>query len=425
MSLAKLQRFIQYLRANNVMAQDDVLRAVRQMSAFDRRLGQLGAFRGFIQPDQINTILLEQSRTGGMFGECAGRLNLMTSQQIGLLLKLQKDDLFLFAQAAVTQKLTTTDKIVTQIKTFLGANPDVAKEPEAPPSEEKAGLDRQVRTILKNIEEISPLPASAQRAVVMLDDPEVNLDKVGEVLSLDPGLTSTLLRVVNSAFYGLREKITTVTKALVVLGIKKLRQLVIAAAVMQKFQSVPPAFAQKFWENAVRTGQWTKALGEHRGTGEVDELFICGLLHNIGQLVSMQYFRPMQTKVDELVNAGKKPIDAEKVVLGGTHADIGGYLFNLWQMPKSTIQSTMLHHHDFQLLVNTPNLTESVYVVHMASAICEMDPNLDAFGYSEQLEKIGKIYREPLKLGANLNMDKLSERVEANYGQLITMFAGK
>ncbi|MBI4180037.1 HDOD domain-containing protein [bacterium] len=425
MSLAKLQKFIQYLRGSNVMAQEDILRAVRQMSLFDRRIGQLSAFRGFIQPDQINTVLLDQSRNGGLFGECSVRLNLMNAQQVSLLLKLQKDDLFLFAQAAVTQKLTTTDKIVGHIKSFLGANPEAAREPDAPPSQEKAGLDRQVRTILKNIEEISPLPATAQRAVVMLDDPEVNLDKIGEILSVDPGLTSTLLRVVNSAFYGLRDKITSVTKALIVLGIKKLRQLIIAAAVMQKFQGVPPQFAQKFWENAVRTAQWSKGVAEFKRMPETDELFVCGLLHNIGHLIMMQYFRPQQEQIIKTSGAGRNILDVERSVIGGTHADLGGFLFNLWQMPKETIQCTMLHHHDLNILVNTPNLSEQVYVVHMASDICSLDPNLDAFAYAEQLDRIGQRYVELLKLGAGFSIDKVSERVDASIGQLMGLFTGR
>lgn len=418
-----MQRFIQYLRANSVMSQEDVLRGIRQMSVFDRRLGHLGAFRGFIQPEQINDILLEQARTGNRFGECAIRLNVLTPQQVDMLIKLQKDDLFLFAQAAVTQKLTTTEKIVSHIKTFLGANPDVAVEAEEAPNEQKVGIDRQIRSALQNIEKISPLPATAQRAVVLLDDPGADLDKVGEILALDPALTATLLKVVNSAFYGMRDKITSVTKALVVMGIKKIRQLVIAAAVMQKFQSVPAAFSQKYWENSLRSAEWSKEIAEFRRMEEPDELFVCGLLHNIGQLVIMQYFRQQQNMVDEMVAGGKKPVDAERALLGGTHADIGGFMFNLWQMPKGTIQATMFHHHDLQLLLNSPNLTESVYIVHMASDICELNPSLDAYGYSQEVEKIGARYAQILKLGANLNMDKLSERVDANFGQLLSTFS--
>ncbi len=426
MSLAKLQKFIQYLRANNIMAQEDVLRAVRQMSTFDRRMGQLGAFRGFIQPEQINTVLLEQARSGGLFGECAARMNLLTQQQVGLLLKLQKDDLFLFAQAAVTQKLTTTDKVINHIKSFLGTNPDLAKETEPAPTEEKIGIDRQIRSVLKNIEEVSPLPATAQRAVVMLDDPGVNLDKVGEVLTLDPGLTSTLLRVVNSAFYGLRDKVTSVTKALIVLGIKKLRQLVIAAAVMQKFQSVPPAFAQKYWENAVRSAQWSKEIATLRRMAEIDEMFVCGLLHNIGQLLIQQYFRTHVSQIDELVQKGKKPVEAEKTVLGGTHADLGGFLFNVWQMPKDTIQSTMFHHHDLALLQNTPNLSDAVYIVHLAASIADLNPNLDALAYAEQLEALWNRYRPALKLPDDpAAVERMAESVESHYGQLIATFTGK
>ncbi len=424
MSLAKLQGFIQYLRASNIMAQEDILRAIRQMSAFDRRLGHLGAFRGYIAPEQINVILLEQARSGTRFGECAVRLKLMTDQQVMLLLKLQKDDLFLFAQASVTQKLTTIDKIIGHIKAYLHANPDMAVEEAAAPTEENIQLARETRSILRNIEEVSPLPATAHRVVSMLDNPDVELERIGDVLSLDPGLTSTMLRVVNSAFYGLREKVASASKAVVVLGMKKLRQLVVAAAVMQKFQGVPAGFAQKFWENSIRTAQWSKEIGVHRGMSEADELFICGLLHNIGYLVIMQYFRPQQAEIDRMIQAGRQPIVAEKTVLGGTHADVGGFLFNLWQMPKETVQSAMFHHHDLQLLVNMPNLSESVIVIHMASAICELDPTLDALAYSETLEKLAGKYRQPLKIGERINMDEMAERVEANFGQLATMIGG-
>lgn len=424
MSLAKLQGFIQYLRASNIMAQEDILRAIRQMSAFDRRLGHLGAFRGYIQPEQINTILWEQARSGSRFGECAVRLKLMTEQQVVLLLRLQKDDLFLFAQAAVTQKLTTIDKVVAQIKAYLNVNPEMAKEAEAPPSEDRIQLDRQSRSVMRSIEEVSPLPATAHRAVSMLDDPDVHLDAVGETLTMDPGLTTTLLRVVNSAFYGLRDKVTSVSKAVIVLGIKKLRQLVIAAAVMQKFQAIPPQFAQKFWETSVRAAQWSKELAAIRNMAEADELFICGLLHNIGYLVTIQYFRTQQLQIEQLVQAGKRPLDAERAVMGGTHADVGGFLFNLWQMPKETIQCTMFHHHDLQLIQTMPNLHEAVLVIHMAGQICELDPNLDALGYSENLERIAKRYRPLLKLPESLNMDSLAEKVDSNFGQLLENLGG-
>ncbi len=426
MSLAKLQKFIQYIKDTNIMAADDIVRAVRQMSMFDRRLGQLSAFRGFIQPDQINVILLEQSRSGGLFGETAVRLKLMTPQQVDLILKLQKDDLFLFAQAAVTQKLTTTEKIIGHIKTFLGSNPELVKEAAQGPTQEKLGLDLQIRTVLKSIEEIAPLPATAAKAIVMLEDSKANLEEVGKVLSLDPGLSSTILRVVNSAFYGMRDRITSVGKAVVVMGIKKLRQIVIAASVMQKFQAVPQAFAQTFWERAVRTGEWSKTMAEAKRMDEVDEMFICGLLHDVGRILMAQYFRSHLTKIDQIMAGGKKMLDAERSVLGGTHADLGGYLFNVWRLPKETVQCAMFHHHDLQLLVNTPNLSEQVFVVHMASSICDIDPNLDALGYGEQLDQLSRRYAGPLKLNTNtLNMDKLAEKVDANYGNLLATFSGK
>jgi len=424
-SLARLNRFVLYARDRRILEQDDLLTAIRQMSAFDRRIGCLAAFRGYFQPEQINTVLLEQSRTGGMFGECATRLNLLTSPQIAALLRIQKDDLFLFTQAVVAKQIMTADKMVVHLKAFLDSQSETSNQDLRAPTEEKRMLDKQVREILRNIEAISPLPATAQRAIAMLDDPRADLDKVGRVVSLDPGLTSTLLRVANSAFYGMRDRVTSMSKAVVVLGTKKMRHLVIAAAIMQKFQSIPPAFTRTFWEASLRAGQWCKEIAVLRGMAEPDDLFICGLLHDIGRLVTMQYFRPIQTRLDELRAAGKPPIEAEKSVMGGTHADIGGFMFNLWQMPRATVQSAMFHHHDLRLVLTSPNMDESVPIVHMASAIIDMDPNLDALAHSDVLESIGRLYAPPLNLGTDLNMDRLSDRVESNLGNLVgTLMVG-
>lgn len=404
------------------MNQDTVDRAMQQMSVFDRRIGQLGAFRGFIEPDQINAILLDQTRNGGVFGECAVRMNLMSTKHIDHLLKLQNEEVFLFAQAVMALKLTTAEKIADHIKSFITAFPEVAKESAPTVSQEKRELDKHVQEVLKSVDSVSPLPTTVQRVMSMLNDPKVDLDKVGDALSADPGLSSTLLRVANSAMYGLRERVTSVRKAVTVMGIQKLRQMLLSSGVMEKFKSVPADFAQKFWEDALWTAQWSKELAAYRRMEEVDEIFVFGLLRNIGRLLIYQHFRPMLAKIDEQVKAGKTRLDAERAVLGGTHADLAGFLFNLWQMPKKMVESTMMQHHDLQLLLRMPNIPDEVLVVHMAVAIRETDPNLDSIAYQDELARIGNLYRDPLKLGAGFKMQGLAEKVETNIGQILATF---
>lgn len=405
------------------MSTADVQRSVRRMAAYDRRIGHLSVLKGFIEPEQINTVLQEQIRGGKPFGECAVDINLMTPQQVDTILKLQKDDVLLFAQAVVSAKVSTMGQMVMHIQSFLRTS-GMARELDADRVDSQIKLESRIRSVLSTVDKVSPLGGSSQRVITMLDDPKVDLEKVGEFLMIDPGMTATLLRVVNSAFYGLRDKIVSVSKATVVLGIRKLRQLVIAATVMQKFQSVPAPFARRFWENSVRTAQWSRSIGRYCSMPELDELFICGLLHNIGEMVIMEYFRPQWQLIDDLMrNSGKTQIQAERILLGGTHADIGAFLYSQWQLPRETVQSAMFHHHDPALIQAMQNVSEAVYLVHMAADIVDIDPNLTPQKRREELDRLADLYADRLNIGVDIDLEKMGVQISQEFDEILASFA--
>ena len=188
---------------------------------------------------------------------------------------------------------------------------------------------------------------------------------------------------------------------------------------MNKFQNVPGEFSAKFWENAMRAAQWSKEIGVLKQHPEPDRLFVCGLLHNIGELLLLQHFPAMYHKIEEQVSSGVSRVDAQRAVLGGTTADMAAFLFNIWKMPAEMIQSTMFHNSDLTLLTKTPNLSEEVLIIHMAATIVKIDPTLDAIESREQAVSIGNRYRDPLKLGLNFSMNNLLDKVEAGIGELI------
>lgn len=418
MGSVKFDRFVEFIKTRQLMDEAKLKRSVRQFRVFDRRIGQIGAFLGYIQPEQVNTVLMEQARNGGPFGDCAIRLKLMTPEQVKRILSLQQDDLSIFAQAVGIQRAATSVEFTSFLTEFIAANPDAMRAEEPPHFDPQIKIDDKIRSVLNRIEHIAPLPGTVERVVSMLDNPEVKLDEVAEVLRLDPGLTSTLLRVSNSAFYGLRSKIGSVKKALQILGTDKLRQLVIVAGIMQKFSSVPHDFAVKFWENAMRTAECSKAIGKYCRIAELDELFVCGLLHNVGEMVIKQFFPAQWGEIQDILVAKKNHTDAEKQVLCATHADIGGLLFHIWKLPKPTIQSSMFHHHDLHMLAHMPGLVGESFIVHMASTICGLDPEINAFNYSKALDVITAQYRPHLKYPENLDLSALMARVDASIDQL-------
>ncbi|OGH61430.1 MAG: hypothetical protein A3G34_05455 [Candidatus Lindowbacteria bacterium RIFCSPLOWO2_12_FULL_62_27] len=423
MSLARCQAFMGYLRGQNLMGPADVQRVLKQYGRLDRRLGQLAALYGFLKPEQIAQILEAQSRDSGRrFGECAVEVQAMKSEQVERVLRIQNDDLFLFSQAAVLLKLSTMDRMLKCLDEFQKDRGLTA--PADYPSEEaqKATIVR-VKKVLKSINAIAPLPPTAAKAMSMLNDPDVDLGKLGQVLSLDPSFVSLLLKMVNSAFYGLRSRIGNVKNALVVLGLTKLRQLILAAAVMDKFRNVPPDFSARFWERSVWAGEWAKTIGHQCRFAEADELFVAGLLHNVGELLVQQYFRAEAAAVDAQAAGGADRLEAEREHLGGTHADLGGYLFGLWQLPAEIIQSTMLHHHDLSVVSAMPNVKSQVLVVHLAGALSGIESTFDDFQFHELLDKtVGRYRGLPLQGLSTLDAGTAHDQISAAVGNIMAIF---
>ncbi len=415
MTGSKLQKFIQYLQTRNLVGKDDIIQSANLMSKLDRRIGQMGVMRGYIRPEDVNSILNEQAGTGKLFGECSIRMDLMSPDKVKRLLDLQKDEIYLFAQSAIIQKITTPDRIAAHVQEFMktadAVGPDAqsaAADAAGPP------IKAEIKSVLGRVTEFGALPQSVLRLMSVIDNKDVDMDKVTELLSADPGLVATLLRVVNSAYHGMREEIKSVKQAVVAIGIDKLRSLIITVGLVQKYHGLPPAVAQPYWNHAVRTAEWAKLIGRQFEIGEGDEVYLCGLLHNAGELLIYQFFRAQKLQIDERVSAGTPQPDAERAVLGGTHADIAGFLFSHWKLPAAVVQSAMYHHQHPLLLLNIPNLLREVFLVNMAVAVGGLDTHPDAFEYAELLDKLGNHYQRLLKLQKNINMNKIAADVEEN-----------
>ncbi|OGH59161.1 MAG: hypothetical protein A3G34_02435 [Candidatus Lindowbacteria bacterium RIFCSPLOWO2_12_FULL_62_27] len=417
MNAATVARFLDYVRTSGTFDDAKIRKVVHQYRSFDRRMGQLGCFLGYIQPEQINDVLLEQAARDGSFGDCAVRLNLLTPPQISRLANLQKDHLSIFAQAVGIQKALTPLEIFSALDEYVSRHPEALRPADAV-TEVDENLRGKVRVALQRVQHIAPLPQTVEKVASMLQDPEVDLDAVAEVLRMDPGLTSSILRLSNSAFYGLRSKIGSIKKALSVVGTTKLRQIVIAAGIMQKFQEIPQDTAARLWEQALRAAECAKELGKYCRIAELDELFVCGLLHNVGEMLIEQYFPEEAGQIRDKRNSKPAQIAAERQLLGGTHADLAGVLLHIWNLPRPTVLSAMFHHHDCNILVHTPGVPDEVFIVHMAATICDLPTGLDAFSYSKALDLISVIYRERLKYPEILDLTTLVAHVDANIEQL-------
>jgi len=187
--------------------------------------------------------------------------------------------------------------------------------------------------------EIFVLSDSFVRIKELIDDEASTIDDIADVILLDPALAGTILKLANSSFFNYPGKIDTISKAVLVLGITEVYNLVIAYFTTRAFKNIDAngEFLDDFWERSVDCALIIKYLGFKLGVANAERLFILGLLHNLGELVIQQFIPEKIEQINQL-SGTEPPWQKQKEVLGFSYADCSGELLKLWQLPYSLIE---------------------------------------------------------------------------------------
>lgn len=409
--------FIRYLSENEIVDEAAARRALDLKGRVDLRIGPISLLQGFVTPEEINGILwIQRDAQNKKFGEIAVEMGVMTQDEVKKSLELQQDDLFAFCQSVILDGLIAPQTLFALLKTFL--EQDFDRTVEHRRIGRHTRVIKSIRDMLKKITVVAPMPGNVARLLQMLNDPKVNLDEFAKVVSIDVALTAMLLRLANSAFYGLKSEAATVHKAVTVLGIKKLRQLILSAALMTHFKSLHADRLFQFWERSFRAAQWAKELAKESGQEEIDEFFIAGFLHDIGELVMLQYFPEEVRRIDEIAASGKSMVESELQVMGCDRSDIGSYLLSLWQLPGEVIESAMLAHHPRIHLQQISRITQESKVVNMAVAIVHASPNVNMMGQKIGLGQIVEDYKPIIRLTYS-RVKELNEGIDQSLADMM------
>ena len=211
-------------------------------------------------------------------------------------------------------------------------------------------------------------PEIYERLVQVINHPQSGSADVARVISDDPGLTSRILKIVNSAFFSFPRRIETVTTAVTVVGTSQIRDLALATSVMTLFRDVPQDLVdmESFWYHSLACGTVARVLAGHRQEDNVERFFVAGLLHDLGRLVIYMRAGEEARKALELSRSSGAPLFVcEHEVLGTDHARIGGLLLRRWNFPGS-FREAVRHHHQPGSSSRFPVETAAV---HAADAI--------------------------------------------------------
>ena len=203
------------------------------------------------------------------------------------------------------------------------------------------------------------LSESFMRIRELIDDETSTIDDVSSVILLDPALTATILKLANSAFFNYPGKIDTISKAVLVLGITEVYNLVIAYFTKEAFKGISTnkQYLDDFWLKSVDCALLMKFLGTHLGIAHAERLFIFGLLHNLGELIVYQVDSDKQKACDSK-DINVLPWVKQQKVLGFTYGQCSASLLKRWQLPYSVFSpigdqdadDISQHHPETQLL---------------------------------------------------------------------------
>jgi HD-like signal output (HDOD) protein len=215
---------------------------------------------------------------------------------------------------------------------------------------QEANLVRRKKpeALLKGIVELSSLPFIYIKINDAVNNPRSSIKDISEIISGDPGLTSRLLRLVNSAFYGFPSKVETVSRALLMVGTQQMRDLALATSVMSLFKGIPGHLVsmESLWRHSVACGLAARMLAKVRQSEvNAELLFTAGIIHDIGRLVI--YKKIPETAQEMIIRCrdSKEPLYlVEKEVLGFDHSDLGRMLAQSWNLPPSLEEVLACHH---------------------------------------------------------------------------------
>lgn len=231
----------------------------------------------------------------------------------------------------------------------------------------------KLKQLVGQIDHLPSMPSLYLEMVNQLQDPDVDLGDIANTISKDIAMTAKILKLVNSAFFGLRHQVASSGEAVTYLGINTLKTLVLTIHAFAQFEGQHrDGFSlERLWSHSLHVAATARriAAAEQGERSLLEEAFVAGMLHDTGQLMLVANLPDPYQAVIEQAHASQQPLETvEAAVLGTNHAELGGYLLGLWGLPVPVVEAIAFHHHP--RLSRTPGFS-ALTAVHVAESLCQ------------------------------------------------------
>lgn len=227
-----------------------------------------------------------------------------------------------------------------------------------------------VEDIVSKVGSLPPLPDTALKLMRVMNNPRSSMDEIVEAIKYDQALTGEVLKLCNSAFFGLSRKVTSLNDAMLTLGTVKVLQLVMSVhtnsmlAREQKGYGLEPGI---LWKHSVAVALASSLVAQRLKLPDANIVFTAGLLHDIGKVILNEYVAEEFAEIVRRVTEDKASfVEAERQVVGFSHEEVGGMIAEKWRLPDAIVRCIRFHHTPWEL--DPPDtLVDTVY---LANCVC-------------------------------------------------------
>lgn len=207
-----------------------------------------------------------------------------------------------------------------------------------------------LKKLVSQMDRLPSLPSLYVEIIEKLNEAHTSVEQIGRIVAKDIGMTAQILKLVNSAFFGLRRQVSSATEAVSYLGVETIKSLVLSVhSFSQMEEAIPGELSLQMLRNhSLQVADAARAivLAENSDKKFVDEAFLAGMLHDTGKLVLLANFSKQCQEVSQLKRVNRVDgVAAEEQVFGANHADVGGYLLGLWGLPVPVVEAIAFHHY--------------------------------------------------------------------------------
>ena len=227
--------------------------------------------------------------------------------------------------------------------------------------------DDSIKSIISQIESLPSMPSIYTEIVSEMQSDDPAIKKVGEIISKDISMTAKILQMVNSAFFGLFQKIKSPEQAVMMLGMETIKALVLSVKIFSEFNQNSFSWfnIDELFGHSLAVSVYAKTIikNENPDQGLINNSMMAGLLHDLGKLILATNFEKSYRQVlTEAQGTGKNPLDLEYEAFGTSHAEIGAYLMGLWRLENSIIEAIAFHHLPARSMSQNIGLLAAVHV---------------------------------------------------------------